>query len=157
MAGFLKGTVSMSFHVLDLTFTSSTDTHGDRDVVAALQELTNFAPQIGGSAKLVSATLIDEADQGAAVDVVFYRATGTIGAESATYAPADAVLATHEGTINFTTFDDANAGQTSDLDNINKIMRTADDSTSIFVGIVAAAATTPAAADDYKLKLGVEW
>lgn len=146
----------MAFTTRDLTFSSSTDAHATGDVIAAPQEIANFASGKGGSAKLVSVTLIDESDVGANVDLVFLRASGSIGAESAAFAPTDAVAATIEGVINLTTYDDAVNAKVACLDNINRVMGCAYDSNSIWVGLVARGSVTPAAADDLKIKLGIE-
>lgn len=146
----------MPFTTRDLTFTSSTDAHSTGDVVAAPQEIPNWAAGKGGSSKLVSVTLVDESDTGANLDLVFLRASGSIGAESAAFAPADSVAATIEAVINLTSYDDGVNNKVAVLDNINRIMRAAYDSYSIWVGLVARGSITPAAADDISIKLGIE-
>lgn len=147
----------MTYVVRDLTFTSNTDAHSTGDVIAALQELPNFARARGGAAKLVSALLIDGDDIGANVDLVFFRATGSIGAESAAYTLSDAVAATHEGTLNFTAFDDSINNKTAQLDNINRVMGCAYGSNSLYVGLVARGSVDLTNADAYSIKLGIEW
>lgn len=145
------------YHTITLTPSLNTDTHGTGDVIAALEEVTGFALEKGGSARVKSVVLTDASDTGVAIDLVFYTATGTIGAESAAYTTADAVAATLAGTINVlaASFDDAvnnkTATQAEDI-----IIGCADDTTSIWMGVVARGTITPGAATDFTVKLGLE-
>jgi hypothetical protein len=142
-----------------ITFTPSlnTDTHGTGDVIAALEEITDFAFQEGGSSRINSVVLTDASDTGVAIDLVFYTATGTIGAESAAYTTTDAVAATLAGTVNVAaaSFDDAvnnkTATQTEDI-----VIGCAAGTTSIWMGVVARGTITPASTSDFTIKLGLD-
>jgi hypothetical protein len=147
----------MSFKTFTLTPSVNTDAHATGDVVAALEEITDWAIEPGGSSRLKSVVVNDATDSGVALDLVFFTATGSIGAESAAYTTTDAVGATHAGTVNVAAanFDDAvdnkSATQAEDL-----IIGCAAGSTSIWMGVVARGNIDPAAATDLVIKLGVE-
>jgi hypothetical protein len=147
----------MSFKTFTLTPSVNTDAHATGDVVAALEEITDWAIEPGGSSRLKTVIVNDATDSGVALDLVFFTATGVIGAESAAYTTADAVGATHAGTVNVAaaSFDDAidnkSATQAEDL-----IIGCAPGSTSIWYGVVARGNIDPAAATDLVIKLGVE-
>lgn len=147
----------MSFKTITFTPSLNTDTHGTGDVIAALEEITDWAIEPGGSSRLKSIVLTDASDTGVAIDVVFYTATGSIGAESAAYTTTDAVAATLAGTVNVlaASFDDAvnnkSATQAEDL-----VIGCAAGQTSIWMGVVARGTITPASAADFTIKLGIE-
>jgi hypothetical protein len=133
------------------------DAHATGDVVAALEEITDWAVVPGGSSLVKSVVVNDATDSGVALDLVFFTATGVIGAESAAYTTADAVGATHAGTINVAaaSFDDAvdnkSATQAEDI-----IIGCAEDSTSIWMGVVARGNIDAAAVTDLVIKIGLD-
>lgn len=147
----------MSFKTFTLTPSINADAHSTGDVVAALEEITDWAIEPGGSSRLMSVVVNDATDSGVALDLVFFTETGTIGAESAAYTMTDAVAATHAGTVNVlaASFDDGvnnkSATQAEDL-----IIGCAAASTSIWMGIVARGSIDPGAVTDLVVKLGVE-
>lgn len=145
------------FHTITFTPSLNTDAHSTGDVIAALEEIAGFAFEKGGSVRVKSVVLTDASDTGVAIDLVFYTATGSIGAESAAYTTTDAVAATLAGTINVlaASFDDAvnnkTATQAEDI-----IIGCADGTTSIWMGVVARGTITPASVADFTIKLGLE-
>ena len=140
---------------LTLTFSSSTDTHAAGDVVAAPEELVNFAREAGRGVLIESVILVDESDTGAALDLVFLSADGSIGAESATFAPTDAVALTCLGVVSVTSSDyaDFTNSQVATVTNVGLTIHPAEGQTSVWVGLVARGAITPAAADDITIKI----
>lgn len=144
------------FHTITLTPSLNTDAHATGDVIAALEEVPDFAFEKGGSVKIKSVVLTDASDTGVALDLVFYTATGVIGAESAAYTTTDAVAATLAGTVNVlaASFDDAvnnkTATQAEDI-----VIGCAAGTTSIWMGVVARGTITPGASD-FTIKLGLE-
>lgn len=146
----------MSYKTHTITPSLNGDAHGTGDVIAALEEITDWAKAPGGASLLKSVSLTDASDTGVAVDLVFFTATGSIGAESAAYTTTDAVAATLAGTVNVAaaSFDDAinnkTATQTEDL-----IIGCAPGSTSIWMGVVARGSITPGVAD-FTIKLATD-
>lgn len=146
----------MASEPLSLVFTSSTDTHGTGDVIAAPQELVNFSREKGRGVFLTSVTLIDESDTGVALDLVFLNANGSIGAESASFAPTDAVAATIIGVVPIAASDykDAANSQIGTVRNVGLLLHPLATETSVWVGLVARGTITPAAADDISIYIG---
>lgn len=146
----------MANEPLSLTFSASTDAHTSGDVIAAPQELVDFAREMGRGVLLQSITLIDESDTGAAVDLVFLNASGSIGAESAAFAPTDAVALTVIGVVSVTASDyaDATNSKIATVGNIGLLMHPTAAATSVWVGLVARGSITPAAADDISIHIG---
>ena len=105
---------------------------------------------------LQSITLVDESDTGAAVDLVFLNANGSIGAESAAFAPTDAVALTIIGVVSITAADYADAAnsQIATIRNIGLLLHPVITDTSVWVGLVARGSITPAAADDISIHIG---
>lgn len=147
----------MSYKTFTLTPSINLDAHGTGDVVAALEEITDWAVQPGGSVLVKSVVVNDATDTAPALDIVFFTATGTIGAESAAYTVADAVGATHAGTINVLAasyddmIDNKSATQAGDL-----VIGCAPGSTSIWYGVVARDSIDAGAVTDLVIKIGVD-
>ena len=145
----------MATDPLTLTFSASTDAHTTGDVIAAPELLNNFARENGRGVLIQSVTLIDESDTGIALDLVFLDASGSIGAESAAFAPTDAVAATILGIIPVLAADykDATTSKIATTTNIGLLMHPLITATSVWVGLVARGSITPAA-DDITIKIG---
>lgn len=147
----------MRYMTKTITPTINADAHSTGDVVAALEEITDWAFEPGGSSRVKSVVVNDATDSGVALDLVFYTATGAIGDESAAYTTTDAVGATHAGTINVlaANFDDAvnnkSATQAEDI-----IIGCAPGSTSIWMGVVARGSIDPGAVTDLVVKIGLD-
>jgi hypothetical protein len=147
----------MRYKTITHTPSINLDAHATGDVVAALEEITDWAMFPGGSSLVKSVVVNDATDSGVALDLVFFTATGSIGAESAAYTTTDAVAATHAGTINVAAanFDDAvdnkSATQAEDI-----VIGCAPGSTSIWMGVVARGNIDAAAVTDLVIKIGLD-
>lgn len=137
----------MATDPLSITFSCSTDAHSAGDVVAAPEELVNFSRENGRGVLLESVTLIDDSDTGAALDLVFLNANGSIGAESAAFAPTDAVAGTVIGVVPVLAADyvDATNSRIATVKGIGLLMHPTADETSVWVAVVARGSITPAA------------
>lgn len=133
------------------------DAHAAGDVVAALEEITDWAKEAGGSSLLRSVVVNDATDTGPDLDLVFFTASGVIGAESAAYTATDAVAATCASTVNIPTaaFDDGIDNKSATV-SVEHIIGCAPGSTSIWVGVVARGNFDAAAVTDLTIKLGVD-
>jgi len=146
----------MATDPLSITFTSNTDAHTAGDVIAAPEELKNFSRENGRGVLIQSVTVIDESDTGAALDLVFLNASGSIGAESAAFSPSDAVALTIIGIVPIVAADykDAVNSQIATVTNVGALLHPAITATSVWVGLVARGSITPAAADDITVHIG---
>ncbi len=84
--------------VFDVTFTLDTNAYADGDVLAATQEITGFFTSLNQAAYITGIQLIDEDDQGIAMDILFMNAATDIGAENGAAAISDAEGETILGT-----------------------------------------------------------
>ncbi len=75
--------------VIDLTLSLDTGAYADGDVLAATQELTNAVRASGGTGVIQSIGLIDDDDQGQALDIVILDSNVSIGTENAAVSIAD--------------------------------------------------------------------
>lgn len=146
----------MAGEPLSLTFSCSTDAHATGDVVAAPEELVDFSRENGRGVLLQSLTLVDASDTGIAFDLVFLNANGSIGAESAAFAPTDAVAATVIGVASVAASDYADAANSkiATVKNIGLLMHPVATSTSVYVGLVARGSITPGSASDITVHFG---
>ncbi len=78
--------MSISFGAIQLrevTLTLDTSAYADGDVLADTQELTEFFNPFNRSVIIQSLQVLDESDQGVALDVLFMRDNTSIGTENA--------------------------------------------------------------------------
>lgn len=85
--------------VLQATLTLDTAAYAIGDVLAATQEWTSFFPVSGKAVVIKSITILDKADQGAALDLVFLSDNKSIGTENAAVSVSDADAASILGII----------------------------------------------------------
>jgi hypothetical protein len=144
--------------VIDVTLSADTSILADNDVIAAPQEIVGFFTRPGQTVKLQSLTLLDGDNQNTDIDIFFLNADGSIGAENAAFSLSDAVAATVVGFvellastyINFTNSRWAYKGE------MHRVMKGADNTTSIWIGAVCRSGTPTYTATGLKLKLGIE-
>jgi hypothetical protein len=74
----------------DVALTLDTNIYANGDVLAATQEVADVFLN-GNPAILYDLRVIDEDDQGTALDLLFLRSNTSIGTENAAYAPTDAM------------------------------------------------------------------
>lgn len=76
--------------VIDLTFSLDTNAYVSGDVLADTQVLANAFRVVDGKGILQSIALIDEDDQGQALDLLFFSANRSIGTENSAPSISDA-------------------------------------------------------------------
>lgn len=74
----------------DVVLTLDTNIYATGDVLAATQEIEKVFVR-GNQVVLHDIRVLDEDDQGQAIDLLFLRSNTSIGAENAAYTPTDAV------------------------------------------------------------------
>jgi len=84
------GTVGGNTGYVELTMTLTAATYDANDVLADTQELTGILRTTGGTGIIHSITILDQDDQGAAMDVVFMRTNVSLGTEDAAVSISDA-------------------------------------------------------------------
>lgn len=75
---------------IEVTLSTDTNIYASGDVLADFQEITGFFRVAGDTATIHSVTVIDEDDQGTALDLYVSRTGGTLGTENAAISISDA-------------------------------------------------------------------
>ena len=142
--------------VIEVVLSCHTDANAVLDVIAAPQELTTFFRHQGGVVSIHSLVTLDKDDQGQNIDLLFLNATGSIGAESAAFAPTDAVAQTIIGSHSVTDWKDAtNSQYASEIGN-RLVLKAANGSDSVWIAAVCREGTPTYSATGLVVKLGIE-
>jgi hypothetical protein len=130
--------------VFAVTLTLDTSAYADGDLLAATQEITSFFPAAGVDRALHSILILDEDDQGAAIDLIFLNANEDLGTENGAYAITDAEARSITGTKRIVAGDwiDWGGFRLAEFDNIGKVLRAPSASTSLYVAAVSRGAPT---------------
>lgn len=147
--------VGTSSIVKEVTLSLDTNAYADGDVLAATQEITTAMRVNGGTGVLQSLVVLDWDDQGGALDVLILRTTGSIGAENAAAAPADAVADEILAVVEIVAGDyvDLANSQIAVKDSLGVVVDAAAASQSLFVAAISRDTKTYTAAG-ITLKLG---
>lgn len=143
--------------VIDVTPTLDTLIYAAGDVLFDTTEITGVARLIGGRVKLVSVVLIDEDDQGVALDLYFLRSNVSLGTFNAAPAITDANARELQGHVAVATGDwkDLGGARVACIENINLLMEPLAASLNLFVAAVTGGTPTHTASG-LKLRFGVE-
>jgi hypothetical protein len=145
--------------VIDVTLSPTLTILADNDVIAAPQEVTNFYSRPGETVKLQSILLLDGDDQNTDIDLFFLNADGSIGAENAAFSVADAVAATivaHVELLSASMYIDLTDSRLIYKYEMHRLMKAAENTTSIWVAAVCRSGTPTYTASGLKLKIGIE-
>lgn len=137
-----------NYRVFELTLVTDTSAYANNDVLAVPQAIDDAA--FGGV--LESVVLLDEADQGVAIDLVFFRADATLGTINAAVSISDADAANIIGVISIAASDysDMINSQVATVRGLGLIMKTSTP----YIAAIVRSGTPTYAADSLKLKLG---
>lgn len=150
----------MGFYVTrTVTPTIAAAAFSAQDTLSSITTVTGAVSKSGGSARLHSLTLIDQADQTAVIDVVFFNQTATIPAINAAWSLDDSELVKVLGVVSVAAadYDDHVNGKTATIQDVGLMLDAADGSKDVFLALVNRTTTpTYAAVDDISLVLGLE-
>lgn len=143
-------------NVVDVTLVADTSAYADNDVLAVPQEVTGVFRRLGGRVILESVVLLDEADQGTEVELVFMNATGTLGTinEAVSISDADARKVLGTVLIAAADYSDLINSQVATKRSLGLMLEAAADSSSLFIAAIVRSGTPTYAASSLKLKLG---
>lgn len=141
--------------VIDLTLSTDTNVYADNEVLADTQELPLAVKQPGGIARLVSLVVLDEADQGAAFDLIVLDADVSIGTENGNVAITDTNARRIIGRVAIASGDyyDLVGSRIAVKNSIDQILKAASGSTSLYVAAISRGTGTYAASS-IRLKFG---
>lgn len=132
-----QGTLEEWAEVIDVALTTDSDAYAQNDVLAAPQEVENVAVTEGGCVFLQSVRLLDIDDNARAIDLWFFDASASMGAENAAIGPSDSDVSDHFlGTVEIAASDytDLANSQEATIKNIGLALKCAAGTRSIWVG-----------------------
>ena len=146
----------MDVDVITVTPTIETSAIVQHDVLFDYIEIPNAVSVNGGSAIIQSIQLLDEGDQGGAIDLVFQSDNTALGTLDAAVSISDANARDILGYVSITNYFDGIAWQMSTKNNIGLVVKAASDTKSIYVaGVIRSASIDYNAATDIQLKIGI--
>jgi hypothetical protein len=115
----------------------------------------------GGSGSIVKVVIVDDAQQLAPIDIVFFNQTFTVTADNAPFTPTDADMQNCIGYIDMLAADYANFVNNSVACKTTETrlpfpFRVADSGTSLYAQMVVRATPTYVAVDDLTIKLTID-
>ncbi|MCV0395465.1 MAG: hypothetical protein K5872_22215 [Rhizobiaceae bacterium] len=148
---------STALDVVDVTLVADTNAYADNDVLAVPQEVHSVFLEAGGTRLLHSVMLLDEADQGQDIDLLFFNADATLGTINSAVSISDADARKLIGKVSIVQADysDLVNSQFASKGDLNMVLKAADPSASLWIGAVVRSGTPTYAADSIKLKLGL--
>lgn len=139
-----------------VTFTLDTSAYGSGDLIADTQVITGATHSPDVPSVLYSVVLIDEDDQKAAVDLVFFDSNVTMGTENSAPSISDANARNCLGVVSIAAADYKDLGGVSiaTKDAIGKVVKPADGTKNIYVAVVSNASTPTYTASGLKARFG---
>lgn len=144
--------------VIGVTLVADTSAYADADVLAVPQEITGIFNGDRRTRKLQSVVVLDESDQGTAIDLIFFDADATLGTINDAISISDADARKILGVLSIAAadFKDHINSKLATKTGVGLILKAADDSSSLWIGAVVRSGTPTYAAGAIKLKLGFE-
>lgn len=143
--------------LIDVTLSLDTSAYASGDLLADTQVVSNAVRVNDGKGILHSVTVIDEDDQGVAFDLYFLSANNTFGSENSAPSISDANARDILCRVQVATADYSDLGgvRIADIHGLNRIVKGAAGSTSIYVAAVNGVGTPTFTASGVKLRLGI--
>lgn len=140
---------------IDITLTTDTAIYASGDVLADTQPIANAMRLNNGTGILQSVHLLDEDDQGLALDLIFLSANNTLGTENATVTITDVLARDILGSISFATVDYIDLGgcRIATKTGIGLVVKPETGTRVVYVAAITRGAPTYSATG-LKLRLG---
>lgn len=149
-------TVGNLTRLFDVTMSCDTSAYASGDVIADTQVLSGFFRATDGTATIQSITIVDEDDQGVALDVHFLQSNVAMGTENAAPSITDANARYSLGFIAVGTGDykDLGGARVACVKNVGLPVKAATGTQDLYVAIVNGAGTPTFTASGLKLRIG---
>lgn len=143
--------------LIDVTLSLDTGAYANGDLLADTQAVANAVRVNDGTGILHSVMIVDEDDQGAAFDLYFLSANNTLGSENSAPSISDANARDILCRVSVATADYSDLGgvKVANLHSLNRIIKGASGSTSIYVAAVNGSGTPTYTASGVKLRIGI--
>ncbi len=151
----------MAYKLIDVTLTLDTSIYADGDVLADTQEIENVVLSTLSLRRYVlleSIELLDEDDQGVALDLIFLSSSASIGTENSAPSITDANAREILAIFNVATGDYKDLGgcKVATKSNINHVLKTATGSRSIYVAAITRGGTPTYTSSGIRLRVGIK-
>lgn len=142
--------------IFDVTLVADTNIYADNDVLAVPQAIAGVFSPVNVPRKLDTVLVLDEDDQGTAIDLIFFNASATLGTinDVAAISDADARKIVGHVSIAAADFHDLVNSQYAMKTGLGLIMKGADESSDLYIGAMVRSGTPTYSAGGLKLKLG---
>lgn len=139
-----------------VTLSLDTNAYADNDVLADMQEVTDFVRAEGGKALIYSVTVLDKDDQGQAMDIIISSGSGALGTENDAVSVSDANAEGMQAiSIVAADYVDLINSQIATKTGINLVVEAAAGSTSIYVGAIVRSGTPTHTASGVQIRFGL--
>jgi len=143
--------------LVDVTLSLDTSAYASGDLLADTQVVSSALRVNDGKGILHSVTVIDEDDQGVAFDLYFLSANNTLGSENSAPSISDANARDILTKVSIATTDyyDLGGVRVAEVHGLNRVIKAASGSTSIYVAAVNGTGTPTFTASGLKLRVGI--
>lgn len=143
--------------VCEITLTLDTSAYASGDVLSDTATIPAAVPANGGCARLRSIVVVDEDDQGVALDIFFFAVTQSLGAKNGVPGISDAAARDALGAISILAGDYIDLGgvRVATKTNLDLMLEAAAGSRDVFLATITRGAPTYTV-NGLKLKLGLE-
>jgi hypothetical protein len=147
----------MDVDLIDVDLVTATAAIGDNEIISDYVEIANAVSVPGGSGIIQSITLLDDGDQGAAMDLVFATADTDLGTLNEVISDDDAGAGGILGFVTLSNYFDGVAWQLASKTNIGMVIKAAASTKSIYVAAVnrSGGDADYVATDDLHLRIGI--
>lgn len=149
--------IGKSARLVDVTLSLDTSAYAASDLLADTQVVTDAFRAADGVGILQSVLLIDEDDQGVALDLYFLAANNTMGTENSAPSISDANARDILCRVRVAAADYTDLGgvRVADLTGIGHVIKAAAGTANIYVAAVNGSGTPTYTASGLKLRLGI--
>lgn len=141
--------------LFDVTMSCDTSAYGSGDLIADTQVLSGFFNDVDKTATILAVTIIDEDDQGVALDVHFLQDNVTMGTENSAPTISDANARNSLGFVPFATTDYKDIGgvRIGCVRNVWLPVKAKVGTADLYVAIVNGSGTPTFTASGLKLRI----
>lgn len=143
--------------LVDVTLSLDTSAYTAGDLIADTQEVASAVRAADAKGVLQSVVVIDEDDQGAAIDLYFFSANVTMGTENSAPSISDANIRNLLGIVSVASGDykDVGGAKVAVKSGIGMIVQPASGTDDIYVAVVSNGSTPTYTASGVRLRIGV--
>ena len=132
-----KKLAQMKVDIVEITPSTTTNTCSVNEIIFDNEKISNLVATKGGSCILQSVVLVDDDDNGAPIDLVFFSKSSSLGTEGSVISAADgAVPDAILGVVRITNYIDGVLWKVGHKQNIGMVLKAESDSRDIYVAAV---------------------